>query len=104
MAIEKYDRDGTLVYVTTELKSQEADYSMCKTCVRHIEDEFICPIVRDVERLSKVHDITLPIWECPVFVDVTYDVTSSDPRGTDTEEANRYEAALQAQLAAEAAA
>lgn len=61
-----FDRE---VWVRTELQGKHRSHCLCWSCKNFNEDdlEAKCPIADKVYKMCLLHDLVLPVWECPIF-------------------------------------
>lgn len=79
----QYEHHGTLVWVDEDLKGTHRDKCLCYSCVNFMPgDEMHCEIANENYKLCIKHNLVLPVFECPAFVEVTdvQEETEADPK------------------------
>ncbi len=67
--LEQYDHHGVSVWVESHLKGLHRDFCLCWKCSHFnpAEREANCPIANELHAICVKHNITTPVWECPIF-------------------------------------
>jgi len=67
---ERYAHHGTRVWVRKDLRGRHREHCLCYSCKSFHPDDprNNCSIARKVYALCVEQGLTLPVWECPVFV------------------------------------
>jgi len=71
MVTEWYNHHGMEVAVYKDLKGQHRNHCLCYDCEEFKGgslNEEGCPLAREVFGLCVEHNLVLPVWECPIFV------------------------------------
>ncbi len=56
--------DGRKLWVREDLKGKNKEYMLCVDCAKNKN----CCKFEDEKKLSRLHSLTLVVWECPDFI------------------------------------
>jgi len=67
----QYEHHGELVWVNEELKGKHREHCLCFSCANFHPGapETNCPIANLNYAVCLAHGMTLPVYECPKFVE-----------------------------------
>lgn len=75
----RYWHHGERVWVRKDLKGRHREHCLCYSCFFFYPDQpGNCHIAESVHHLCKAFDLTLPVWECPMFREKEEELCSSD--------------------------
>jgi len=57
--------DGRKLWVREDLKGKNKEYTLCVDCAKNKN----CCKFEDEKKLSRLHSLTLVVWECPDFTE-----------------------------------
>jgi len=65
----QYQHHGTQVWVREDLKGKHREHCLCWSpcALFKPDDPDNCPIAQANYEFCVKHNVTLPVWECPVF-------------------------------------
>jgi len=67
--IVQYEHHGKKVWVRQDLMGQHREYCLCYSCASFKPNTpENCPIAQANYEFCVRHNVTLPVWECPIFV------------------------------------
>jgi len=77
MAFEQYEHHGATVWVDSELKGQHRSHCLCFKCGKFKPGTpENCAIAQRVYETCVLCDLVTPVYECPVFVQITNAATA----------------------------
>lgn len=65
---EQYEHHGKLVWVNKDIRGTHRDYCLCFSCsLFHPNTPDNCKIAQELYELDVQHNLTTPVFECPIF-------------------------------------
>ena len=66
----QYEHYGNTVWVEEKLKGKHRDHCLCFSCERFKPNQpKNCEIAQGNYEYCVKHNLTLPVWECPKFIE-----------------------------------
>jgi len=66
----QYVHHGVSVWVKDVLKFKHREHCLCYSCDKFKpEQEDNCPLAQGNYEYCVKHDLVLPVWECPLFIE-----------------------------------
>jgi len=59
---------GETVWGRKGYAGNESHYNMCDHCKIPEDGPEGCPIRRELDKIERIHRVTVPVWECPAFL------------------------------------